>query len=313
MRREPERRRGAPQRSRPPPATAPRARARRARRAAPSRAPCGGRGLGVGHHHDRQPADGGADRARPEPAREPRGDRRRPPPRRRPGVALRGREPSGWSASAATTAASARQRPARGLGGGPDRLDGRRRILHSSRNSPLPAALAVARGLRLRLGEARRGLGRDLVDVGEDRLAEVVQRVGREAGARAGLDEAPPCPPRADAVGGEQRVQRAPGLVLAGAEPQVGVARAGIVGRLAHQQVHEAVERDLHAEAHDLAEAALHRARVAGHLGGDRGDDVVGEARERRAERVRCLWRERRLRGHCHEATRIGAAKCAVA
>jgi fucose permease len=157
----------------------------------------------------------------------------------------------------------------------------------------------------LRLREARRGLGRDLVDVGEDGLAQVVQRVGLEPRAGAGLDEPPPRPACADAVGGEERVQRAPGLVLAGAEPRVGVARAGVVGRLADQQVDEAVERDLDAEAHDLAEPALHRAGVTRDLGGDRGDDVVRQARQRGAERVRRLRRERRLGRHYHQATRI--------
>ena len=162
----------------------------------------------------------------PEPAREPRGD---PVDQllARPRRAVRGGEALGLvGLGRHDRGEQPRQRPARGLGGGPHRLGVGRRLLHEQPQQPPAAALALARGLRLRLGEARRGLGRDLVDVGEHRLAEVVERVGREAGARAGVDEPPPRQPRADAVGGQQRVQRAALAVLARAEPLVGVARA---------------------------------------------------------------------------------------
>ena len=52
-------------------------------------------------------------------------------------------------------------------------------------HEPPAAALALARGGRLLLGVALRRLGGDLVDVGEDRLAELVERLGSQAAGGA--------------------------------------------------------------------------------------------------------------------------------
>ena len=228
----PARRAGTPPRrgagSRPPRATPPPGRAPRPRRRARPRAPCAGPGpSGSGIITTASPPT--AAPTAPGPSR--RASLRRDPVHQllaRPGRAARRRKPFGLVGLARDDRRELpRQRPARGLRRGPDRLGVGRGLLHEQLQQPPPAALGLARGLGLRLREARRGLGGDLVDVGEHRLAEVVERVGREAGLRARVDEPPPRQPRADAVGGQQRVQRASLAVLAGAEPLVGLARAG--------------------------------------------------------------------------------------
>ena len=83
------------------------------------------------------------------------------------------------------------------------------------------AALALAGGGGLLGRVARDRLAGDLVDVGEDRLAEAVERRRLEVGPHAGLDEAPPGDLRADAVGGQQRVERAALAHLQAAELEV--------------------------------------------------------------------------------------------
>ena len=59
-------------------------------------------------------------------------------------------------------------------------------------------------------GVALDRVGGELVDVGEDRLGEQAQRLGLEPARRAGCGEPPPGDPRADPVGGLQRVERPP-------------------------------------------------------------------------------------------------------
>ena len=143
------------------------------------------RALGVGQQHDREPADGRADRARADPAREPRRDRvdlsSRSPRALRHSPATR--PPRRQRAAASSPRTARRSRTVSSAAGG---------SWASSRSRRAPAALGLARRLRLRLGEARGRLGRDLVDVGEDRLAEVVERVGRRS--------RPACPPRRSAA-----------------------------------------------------------------------------------------------------------------
>ena len=120
-----------------------------------------------------------------------------------------------------------RQRPA-GLGGG--RLDGGRGSAGGSRTSsphqPAAPQLGLAGGRRLLERVPLGRLGREHVDVGEDRLRQQVQRLGLESGRHAGRREPPPGDAGADPVGAEQRVEAAPGAHLAPAERRVDV-RAG--------------------------------------------------------------------------------------
>ena len=238
---------------------------------------------GVRDEHDRGAEGLRAERALAEPAREPAGDRVEERLARR-AVAGRRRDQRGDAAP--------RQCPARGGGGRADRLLGRRRVLAEQADEAPPAALALAGGRRLLLCVALRRLGRELVDVGEDRLAERVDDRRRQPGLDAGLDEPPPREPRSHPVGGQQGVEAAPGVELAAAEVDVGRARLVRVRRRIGQQVDEAVERHLHAEPDDLAELAFERTRVARHLAGDRGDRLVGEARQDGAQRFRRLGRD---------------------
>ena len=82
-------------------------------------------------------------------------------------------------------------------------------------------ALALAGVVGLLACVALDGLGRELVDVGEDCLGE--QRLGAavNAGGTGGGREAPPCDTRADAVRELERVERASGAQLAAAEREV--------------------------------------------------------------------------------------------
>jgi hypothetical protein len=64
---------------------------------------------------------------------------------------------------------------------------------------------------------------------------------------------------------------------LAAAEVYVRARGARRLWMRVRQQVDEARERDLHARPHGAPEVALHVARVAGHLAGDRRDRLVGE------------------------------------
>ena len=120
-----------------------------------------------------------------------------------------------------------RQRPAGGRGRREHRLLVGRRVLREQPHEPPPQPLALARGGRLLLRVALRRLGRELVDVGEDRLAERVDGLGLQAGVLARLHEAPPRQPRAEPVGGQQRVEAAPRAHLAAAEVHVGARGRG--------------------------------------------------------------------------------------
>ena len=205
----------------------------------------------------------------------------------------------------------ARQRPAGRGGGGEHRLLVGGRVLREQPHEPPPQPLALARGGRLLLRVALRRLGRELVDVGEDRLAERVDGVGLEPAVAARLHEPPPRQPRAEPVGGQQRVEAAPRAHLAAAEVHVGRAPAAVVAGRVLDQVDEAPERALDAEPHDAPELALHRPRVVGHLDGDRADHLVGQPGQDGTQHRGGVGGDRREgsggRRHYHEATRSSA------
>ena len=137
-----------------------------------------------------------------------------------------------------------------------------------------PVGLARPRGLLL--GEAVGRLGRELVDVGEDALGQQDERVGVQAGRHAGAGEPAPGDDRPDAVGGQQRLQRASLARLAAPEGDVDPAARGgpAAGALLRAEL---LQRLLHADPHRLPEGALQRPGVRGHLGADRVDDLVGQ------------------------------------
>ena len=165
-------------------------------------------------------------------------------------------------------AAAASRRPAPrhrqvGLGG--------RRLAHQQRRQLVAAPAAQVLDLGLRLGVALDRVGRELVDVGEDRLGEQGQHLGLEAGLRpAGRRDPPPGDPGADPVGGLQRVEAAALAQLAAAERDVDLAARPAAGVGVADQGDELAQRLGDAGADAAAEAALQRARVLGHLAGDR-------------------------------------------
>ena len=131
-------------------------------------------------------------------------------------------------------------------------------------------------GLRLRVALDR--VGGELVDVGEDRLGEQAERLGVEVG-RAGRParDPPPGDPGADPVGGLQRVERPALAQLAAAEGDVDLAADPAAGLGIADQGDELPQRLADAGADAAAEAALERARVLGHLAGDRREDLLGD------------------------------------
>ena len=142
------------------------------------------------------------------------------------------------------------------------------RVAQQQRDQLAPAALALALALRALLRVALDRVGRQLLDVGEDRLGERADHAAVEAGAPRRLREPPPGHARADPVGGLQRVERAALAQLAAAEPDVDVA-AGLAAAVGvADQGDELAQRLGHADLHAAAERALERPRVLGHLAG---------------------------------------------
>jgi hypothetical protein len=221
-----------------------------------------GRG-GVGQHDQRQRRQRRHERLRAEPHRQAVGllavhrQRRQRAGKRPAGVGRRGLD--------------------RGRRGG--------RLLHEQRREPLAEALERARrgGLLLRVALDR--VGRQLVDVGEDRLGKRVQRGRWQAGTLAGGRQTAPSHPCADAIRREEGVQAATGAHLAAAEVHVGLpARGARRLRVLHRR-DELAERLLHAGPQGAAEGTLQRAGVVRHALAHRGHDLVRERRE--------LWPQR--------------------
>src|SRR3954468_1397562 len=177
------------------------------------------------------------------------------------------------------------QPPGRALGLGADALGCGGRVGGQQAREGAEAALALARGARLLGGVALDRLGGDRVDVGEDRLADVVERLGGQPAGRAGIDDAPPRHARADAVRGQERVEAAAGARLAAAERDVDLALAVARAARSLEPVDEAAQRDLDAAAHVAPEGAGQWAGVFGDLGANRGDDLLCRAVERGAQR----------------------------
>ena len=256
----------------------------------------------AGAQLERPPRALGAARARAE--RRPSARARRARGRRPARAARAGAGPSGSATNASTGAARAGRRRRRGLSSGAATAPGPRRLasalgvdaLDDERGDPRRRRPAGAHGGGAHASGGGRRVGGEqehelraaaLALAGERPTARPrsprstrrrsrrcrrrsPRRGGRgrrlEAGAHAGLDEAPPGDLRADAVGGQQRVERAPLAQLAAAELEVDapVALADAAGLL--DRVHEAAQRALDAVAQRHAERALQRARVVGHL-----------------------------------------------
>ena len=176
------------------------------------------RALGVGEQHDGQPAT--AAPTAPGPIRRAS----------RTAAASISSSRSGASASPATTAATRRgsvqpaacaaTRTLSSAAGGSCTSSARGRGGGAGTRPPPPTApprsrrRSRPRSRRCRRRSPRRG-----------------RRAGRgRSRPRARLDEAAPGDARADAVGGQQRVERAARAVLAGAEPDVGLPRAARSG-----------------------------------------------------------------------------------
>ena len=190
-----------------------------------------------------------------------------------------------------------RQPPAGRLGRRADLGVGRRRISQQQGEQLAAAALALALLLALGLRVALDRVGRELVDVGEDRLGEQLEllRVGALAPRRR--RDPPPGDARPDPVGGLERVEGPPLAVLGPAQPYIYVASLLAAGRRVADQLDELAERLADARADRHAEGALQRARVLGDLAADRLQDLLGRLGQLGLDRVGQRGRER-VPGH---------------
>jgi hypothetical protein len=141
--------------------------------------------------------------------------------------------------------------------------------------------------------EALHRVGGELVDVGEDRVGQRAEDVGRQLGAEAGVRQSPPRHPGPDPVRGLQRVQAASFAHLAAAQaavdlPSLGAAEVGV-----GHQIHELAQRFLHAQPDAAAEVALERPRVLRHLLGDPAEDRVEQRRHLGLDHQGDLGRQR--------------------
>ena len=155
----------------------------------------------------------------------------------------------------------------------------------------------LARRRRLLARVPLGGLGRERIDVGEDRFGEQVQRLGLKPGRAAERDEPAPRHSGAGPVGAQQGVEAPPGAHLALAERPVDVRTLDRAAGLDLRQ--EVAQRLLHSGPDPDAEFALERSRVR-RDSAHRVDDLVGDVRQRRPEDLDDPWRELvpRLIGH---------------
>ena len=145
--------------------------------------------------------------------------------------------------------------------------------LRKARTQPL----ALTGGGRLRLRVAVSRERRDLVDVGEDRLGEQSERAAVVAGLDRELRDAAPGDAGAEAIGRQQRVERAAFALLARAQSAIDGVEVGAVELGIGDEVGELRERDLDALANPGSETAAKRAVVGGHALTNRLDHLVAE------------------------------------
>ena len=163
----------------------------------------------------------------------------------------------------------ARQRPARSL-----RRRSRIRLAHTRlagqqgrKLTTATPAHVVELGLGLCVTLDR--VGREFIDVGEDRLGQQTQLLGIEACLPRGRREVAPGNPGSDSVGGLQRVEGPPLAQLAPAKDQIDLASRLAPGLGIADQGDELSQRLGDAGTHTTPEAALERTGVLGHLAGD--------------------------------------------
>ena len=173
----------------------------------------------------------------------------------------------------------ARQRPAGLVCGGSDDADLGRLLSHEHPREPAAAKLGLAGHRRLLQRVPLRRLGRQHVDVGEDRLREQVQGLRLKSRGDAHRRKPPPRDAGADPVGRQQRLHAAARSHLTAPERRVHVGarnrRAGLhLGQ-------EMAQRLLHAGPDALAERAVDRTRVRRDRA-DRVDHLVRHIRQDR-------------------------------
>ena len=166
------------------------------------------------------------------------------------------------------------------------------------------AALSLEPRASLRVALDR--VGRELLDVGEDRLREQAEHLGVDPRARGGGRQAPPGDPGADAVGRLEGVERAALPQLPGAERRVHLAAGTAFPGRASDQFDELPQRLGYAGAHALPERPLQRARVVRDLERDRGEDLVSGRLELGLDQIGDLGRQRApglgLARSCHSS-----------
>jgi hypothetical protein len=198
-------------------------------------------------------------------------------------------EPLDLVRSAGERGCAARKPPARRLGRGAQLGLGRGGLADKHGDQLLATAAALALEPRAGFGVALDRVGRERLDVGEDRLGEQAEHVGLDARLPGGGRQPPPRHARADAVCGLQRVKRAALAQLAGAERDVDLAPGATCAGRAPDQLDELAERLGHAGSHSASERSLQGARVVRHLECDRGEDLVRDGAELGLEHIRYL------------------------
>ncbi len=168
----------------------------------------------------------------------------------------------------------AREAPVR-LGSGRPQLGALGGTAEEQREHALAPSVALAGGLLLGGGVSLDRGGGKLIDVGEDRVGQRAENLRGEAGGEAGAGHAAPGHPRADPIGGLERVEAAPGAHLAAAQRHVDgeVERPRILRR--GDERGELAQRVVHAKPDGASELALERPRVDGYLLSDHREDLL--------------------------------------